>query len=160
MLSSQFSNIRRTGFDESSPVQPISEYRGGTLSVTDDGRRTEILVSNFGYQKMVKIPKAQILKNLIFENTKLLKGPKFTNMTYLTPKFTKCQNKQNSKTNKMPKCTNFHFFVLFYGLVLKRPKHYHHPYLEKDYLTDKHCDLQTKPLYFTWLLTIQVVSSL
>ena len=26
--------IRRTGFDQSSPVQPVSESRGGPLSVT------------------------------------------------------------------------------------------------------------------------------
>ena len=38
-------------FDQSSPVQPISEFRGASTSVTeeDDGR-TEILVSNIGYQ--------------------------------------------------------------------------------------------------------------
>ena len=29
MLSSQFSNRRRTRFDQSSPVQPVSESRGG-----------------------------------------------------------------------------------------------------------------------------------
>ena len=29
MLSSQFSNIRRTRFDQSSPVQPILDFRGG-----------------------------------------------------------------------------------------------------------------------------------
>ena len=57
MLSSQFSNIRRTGFDQSSPVQPVSESRGGTLSVTDgggrrtnEGRTKEILVSNIGFK--------------------------------------------------------------------------------------------------------------
>ena len=44
-----FSNIRRTGFDQSSPVHPVFESRGGSLSMTGgrtDGR-TEILVSNF-----------------------------------------------------------------------------------------------------------------
>ena len=34
MLLSQFSNIRRTQFDQSSPVHPVSESSGGTLSVT------------------------------------------------------------------------------------------------------------------------------
>ena len=41
MLSSHFSNIRRTQFDQSSPVQPVSESRGGTLSVTKNGRTDE-----------------------------------------------------------------------------------------------------------------------
>ena len=50
MLSSQFSNIRRTRFDQSSPVQPASESRGGSTSVTD-GQTKEILVSNFGFIK-------------------------------------------------------------------------------------------------------------
>ena len=39
-------------FDQSSPVQPVSESRGGTLSVTNerakDKQTKEILVSNFG----------------------------------------------------------------------------------------------------------------
>ena len=49
-LSSQFSNIR-TQFDQSSLVQPVSDFRGGTLSVTDertDGRTKEIPVSIIG----------------------------------------------------------------------------------------------------------------
>ena len=56
MLSSYFSNIRNLVFDQSSQVQPVSEYREGTLTVTD-GRRTkdewtkEILVSNIGCRK-------------------------------------------------------------------------------------------------------------
>ena len=50
MLSSYFSNIRNLVFDQSSPVQSVSESRGGTLSITEKfGRRTEILVSNIGY---------------------------------------------------------------------------------------------------------------
>ena len=46
--------MRRLVFDQSSPVQPVSESRGGTLSVTEEdggGRRRrtkEILVSNIG----------------------------------------------------------------------------------------------------------------
>ena len=40
-------------FDKSSPVQPVSDFRGGSTSVTEDGgwRRTEqeILVSNIGF---------------------------------------------------------------------------------------------------------------
>ena len=34
MLLSLFSNIRRTQFDQSSPVHPVSESRGDSLSVT------------------------------------------------------------------------------------------------------------------------------
>ena len=51
MLSYQFYNIRRTQFDLSSPVQPISDFRGGPLSITQEesGQRTEILVFNIGY---------------------------------------------------------------------------------------------------------------
>ena len=41
MLSSQFSNIRRTQFDQSSPVHPVSESRGGPLSVTEEDGRTD-----------------------------------------------------------------------------------------------------------------------
>ena len=43
--------MRRLVFDQSSPVQPVSESRGGTLSVTferTEGRTKEILVSNLG----------------------------------------------------------------------------------------------------------------
>ena len=35
MLSSKFSHIRRTQFNQTSPVQPVSESRGGSLSVTE-----------------------------------------------------------------------------------------------------------------------------
>ena len=45
--------MRRLVFDQSSPVHPVSESRGGTLSVTKD-ERTEILVSNFGFNFTVK----------------------------------------------------------------------------------------------------------
>ena len=52
MLSSQIYNIRRTRFDHSSPVQPVSENQGGQYE--PDGRRrrrTEaILVSNIGWR--------------------------------------------------------------------------------------------------------------
>ena len=49
MLSSYFSNIRRTRFDQSSPVQHVSESRGGSTSVTNKRtEKKEILVSNFG----------------------------------------------------------------------------------------------------------------
>ena len=46
--------MRRLVFDQSSAVQPVSEPRGGPLSLTEDrgGRRRteqEILVSNIGY---------------------------------------------------------------------------------------------------------------
>ena len=43
-------NLRRLVFDQSSPVHPVSESRGGTLNVTKSKvRRTEILVSNIGF---------------------------------------------------------------------------------------------------------------
>ena len=52
MISSKFCHLRRLVFDQSSPVHPVLESRGGTVSVTEDGRRrrrsTEILVSNIG----------------------------------------------------------------------------------------------------------------
>ena len=48
MLFSQFCELRRFVFDQSSPVHPVSEFRGGPLSVTKYRRRTEILVSNIG----------------------------------------------------------------------------------------------------------------
>ena len=41
MLSSYFSNIRRTRFDQSSPVHPVSESRGGTLRVTEEQEQQE-----------------------------------------------------------------------------------------------------------------------
>ena len=40
LLSSQFSNIRNTQFDQSSPVQPASECREGSTSVTKSKVRT------------------------------------------------------------------------------------------------------------------------
>ena len=51
MLLSQFCHLRRLVFNQSSPVHPVSESRGGGLSVKEeDGRRrTDILVSNIGY---------------------------------------------------------------------------------------------------------------
>ena len=36
-----FFNIRSTQFDQSSPVQPVSDFRGGSKSVTKDGRTDE-----------------------------------------------------------------------------------------------------------------------
>ena len=50
MLFSWFWQLRRLVFNQSSPVHPVSESRGGPLSVTDgrtDGP-TGILVSNIG----------------------------------------------------------------------------------------------------------------
>ena len=43
------SNIRNLVFDQSSPVQPVSEFRGGPLSVTE--KKAEILVSNIGWSE-------------------------------------------------------------------------------------------------------------
>ena len=49
-----FSNIRRTGYNQRSPVQPVSKSRGVSTSVTeeeeDEGQRTkEIHVFNLGF---------------------------------------------------------------------------------------------------------------
>ena len=33
--------IRRTRFDQSSPVQPVSDFRGGSLSVTEEEEEEE-----------------------------------------------------------------------------------------------------------------------
>ena len=42
--------MRRLVFDQSSPVQPVSECRGGTLSVMEkEKKEKEILVSNLGW---------------------------------------------------------------------------------------------------------------
>ena len=50
MLSSYLSNIRRTRFNQSSPVHLVSESRGGSTNLTDgEGQTKEILVSNIGY---------------------------------------------------------------------------------------------------------------
>ena len=40
-LLSQFSNIKNMRFDQSSPVQPVSESRGGGPSVTEEDERTK-----------------------------------------------------------------------------------------------------------------------
>ena len=57
---------RRLVFDQSSLVHPISESRGGSTSVTEDGwNRTEMLMSNIGglisiqtpCKKYTKLPK-------------------------------------------------------------------------------------------------------
>ena len=63
MLSSQFSHIRNLVFDQSSPVQPISEISGGTLSVTEE-KKKEILVPNIGFKKYINLtyPKLTIYK--------------------------------------------------------------------------------------------------
>ena len=47
-LSSQFCHLRRLFFDQSCQVHPISEFRGGSTSLKNGERRTEILVSNIG----------------------------------------------------------------------------------------------------------------
>ena len=44
-----FCQLRRLVFDQSSPVHPLSDFRGGGLSLTNGGQRTEILVSNIGF---------------------------------------------------------------------------------------------------------------
>ena len=53
MLLSYFANIRTTQFDHSSPVHPVSESNGVSLSVTDGqmkkDEQAEILVSYIGF---------------------------------------------------------------------------------------------------------------
>ena len=60
MLSSWFINIRRTRFDQSSPVQPISDFRGGGVpwawhrssSSSRRSSRTVLPFSNIGCNKI------------------------------------------------------------------------------------------------------------
>ena len=58
--------MRRLVFDQSSPVHLVSEPRGGegTVSMTNE-RRTEILVSNFGFMGALKFLKedSNVLQN-------------------------------------------------------------------------------------------------
>ena len=57
IISSEFSNSRNLVFDQSSPVQPVSEYRGGDLSVTkkkkkkksEEVRKSLCLILDDGY---------------------------------------------------------------------------------------------------------------
>ena len=43
MLSFEFYNIRRTQFDQSFPVHPVSDFRGGTVSVTEEKEKPKSL---------------------------------------------------------------------------------------------------------------------
>ena len=51
--------LRRLVFDQSSPVHPVSESRGGSMSVTDertkDGRKSSCLISKHGFVQ-AKLP--------------------------------------------------------------------------------------------------------
>ena len=49
--NSQFCQLRRLVFNQGSPVNPVSESRGGPLSMTHEqtNHQTEILVSNIGF---------------------------------------------------------------------------------------------------------------
>ena len=61
-------------FDQSSPVHPVSESRGGITSVTDgrkEGRSTEILVSNIGYWYTSAIARRCILTIVLFRATQI-----------------------------------------------------------------------------------------
>ena len=56
-------------FNQSSSVHPVSDFRGGTLSVTDEqrtkeGQTKEILVSNFGYLTLFHITTHFILSQI------------------------------------------------------------------------------------------------
>ena len=46
MLFSYFSNIRNLVFDQNSPVQPISESKGGTVSVPNGQRKSSCLIQD------------------------------------------------------------------------------------------------------------------
>ena len=78
MLFSYFCHLRRLVFDQSSPVNPISESRGGYRErhgQTDgrmDGRRTEILVSNIEFEATQSLLKmtARIVQALIASKPK------------------------------------------------------------------------------------------
>ena len=69
MLSSKFCHLRISVFDQRSPVHPVSESRGGLLSVTDevrtDGRKSSCLISGFSDLKIT-------VEKLIAEVTALL----------------------------------------------------------------------------------------
>ena len=83
MLFPKFCQMRRSVFDQSSTVHPVSESRGGaTLSVTkSEVRRTEILGSNFcqkGHKlstnmKYEKITKSTLKKKYMKEEKMLKK---------------------------------------------------------------------------------------
>ena len=60
MVFSYFYQLRRLVFNQSSSVHPVLESMGDTLSVTEDGGRTEILVSNVGCILTI------ILPNIVF----------------------------------------------------------------------------------------------
>ena len=53
MLFYLFFNIRRTQFDQSSLVQSVSDFRGGSTNLTEEesGQRTEILLCNTRYMQ-------------------------------------------------------------------------------------------------------------
>ena len=86
MLFSKFFNIRKTPFDQSSPVQPISESRGGGgYPVPDGGRRTkEILLSNVGVTVWTDM--GSVTCYLIFHNQeKWLPNKKLKKKHYYIP---------------------------------------------------------------------------
>ena len=70
--------MRRLVFDQSSPVHPVSESRGGPLSVTEHERTKEILMSNIGYRdrklrgtKKIGVPVIGTKKGLFLSNCTL-----------------------------------------------------------------------------------------
>ena len=68
--SSYFSNIMSTRFDQSFPVQPVSESSRGypERDIVRTDEQTEILMSNFGYFMPIYATTTYILKwsNLLF----------------------------------------------------------------------------------------------
>ena len=85
-LSSQFSNIRRTPFHQSSPVQAVSDFRGGSTSVTEeDGRMNkqsnkqtkEILVSNLEFFAFDITKSLQYCNDILPSNINYTKGKQF-----------------------------------------------------------------------------------
>ena len=57
MLFSQFSNIGRTQFDPSSPIQPVSESRGGSTSLTEEEekQKSTCLIQDLKKKKTLSI---------------------------------------------------------------------------------------------------------
>ena len=66
MLFPQFCQLRRSVFDQSSPVQPVSESRGGPLSVTEEQKK-EIKKIRKNKKKSQKYPQKSITNPFFFK---------------------------------------------------------------------------------------------
>ena len=73
-LAEKFSNIRRTPFDQSSPVQTVSDFRGKDLKPDGGGgevRTKEILVCNIKYRIRKINPVDRIPDKLVDNRAKI-----------------------------------------------------------------------------------------